>query len=80
MAQLQQMIINGTMQYVRPERFEVVEEHWNRYILQDGEPLRLRSVLTQLMRVVDAQGKPIQLPDGTPWLVVKTHDIVIASE
>jgi hypothetical protein len=42
--------------------FQNVAEHWNEYLLQDGSVLRLKSVVTDVLKLdgkYDAEGNPI---------------------
>ncbi len=47
------------------------QEYWNEYILQDGSVVRLKTVATEIWRVLDEFDQ-----DGNPVYVVKSGNIV----
>ena len=54
--------------------FQNVAEHWNEYLLTDGSVLRLKSVVTEVMRIADRFDA-----EGNPVYVVKSAQIVAVS-
>ncbi len=52
-------------------------EHWNQYLLEDGTILKLKSVATDVARLVEAYDE-----EGNPIYVVKSRNIltVVAPE
>ena len=46
-------------------------EHWNQYLLEDGTMLRLKSVVTHVVRVPGEY-----TPEGDPLYIVKSGNIV----
>jgi len=55
-----------------PLEFEVIDEHWNVYLLSDGTKLREKHVLLSIVRTddFDALGRPIYQPFFYTLLVV----------
>ncbi len=54
--------------------FQNIAEHWNEYLLHDGSVLRLKSVVTDILRlenVFDAE--------GTPQYLIKSAQVVAVS-
>jgi len=49
-------------------------EHWNQYLLDDGTVLKLKTVVTSIMRLIGAY-----TPDGDPVYVVKSGNVVTAT-
>lgn len=49
-------------------------EYWNEYLLDDGTILRLKPVVTQVLRVDDAYDD-----EGSPVYAVKSNNIVVIS-
>jgi hypothetical protein len=46
-------------------------EYWNQYLLDDGSVLKLKTVATQIVRLVDEYD-----PEGNPIYVVRSGNIV----
>ena len=54
--------------------FQNVAEHWNEYLVNDGSVLRLKSVVTEILRIdgrFDA--------DGNPQYLIKSAQVVSVS-
>jgi len=54
--------------------FQNVAEHWNEYLVNDGSVLRLKSVVTEILKVegrYDAEGNPLY--------IVKSAQVVAVS-
>lgn len=49
-------------------------EHWNQYLLDDGTIMKLKSVATDIVRLLDAYTN-----DGDPVYVIKSGNIVTAT-
>ncbi len=54
--------------------FQNVAEHWNEYLLTDGSVLRLKSVVTEILRVEDHYDA-----EGNPQYLVKSAQVVSVS-
>lgn len=54
--------------------FQNVAEHWNEYLLHDGSVLRLKSVVTDVLKLVDRYDA-----EGNPQYVVKSAQVVSVS-
>ena len=52
--------------------FETEAESWNTYILHDGTKLKLKAVVTQVVRL-DAYK-----PDGDPVYLINSSNVVVA--
>ena len=55
----------------QPVGFEAVSEPWSEYLLSDGKILRIKLVLTKVVKNPD-----MIMPDGNPNYGVKTGNIV----
>lgn len=58
-------------------RFRNVREEWNEYDLEDGTTIRLKSVVSEIVRVegeFDRENNPIYLVRSGNVLVVKSPD------
>ena len=49
-------------------------EHWNEYLADDGSVIRLKLVVTEIMRLDDTYE-----PDGTPSYAVKSTTVMATS-
>ncbi|MBI3317605.1 MAG: hypothetical protein HYZ90_00445 [Candidatus Omnitrophica bacterium] len=49
-------------------------EHWNQYLLDDGTMLKLKSVATDIVRLIGVYND-----DGDPVYVIKSGNIVTAT-
>lgn len=58
--------------------FEIAREDWNDYRLADGGRVRVKVVVSKVFRVLDAEGKPANQPNGEPFLVIR-HVIQVAA-
>lgn len=57
--------------------FQNVAEHWNEYLLSDGSVLRLKSVVTDIVKLenrFDAEGNPHYLVKSTQVVSVSVSD------
>jgi len=54
--------------------FETEREGWNSYILQDGTELRLKAVVSEIVRVEGAYS-----PNGDPLYMVQSSNIVVTN-
>lgn len=54
--------------------FQVGGEHFNEYVLDDGTLLRLKPVMTEILRVDDMYDG-----EGNPVYVAKAQNVVVAS-
>jgi len=54
--------------------FQNVAEHWNEYLLQDGSVLRLKSVVTDILKLEGRYDG-----DGNPHYLVKSAQVVSVS-
>ena len=46
-------------------------EYWNQYLLEDGTVLKVKTVVTNIMRLIDEYA-----PDGDPVYVIKSGNVV----
>ena len=56
------------------------QEHWNTYQLEDGHEVRVKLVVSQMLRVpgkVDPEGNPVYLIRHTQSVVVAAPDVKI---
>ena len=51
--------------------FQTGGEHWNEYLVQDGSVIRLKPVVTEILRI-DGEYDP----EGNPVYVVKSASVV----
>jgi len=65
---------------VRDVEFDVIREEWSEYKLKDGGTVRIRATALTISRLVDAQGKPTNNPDGTPAILVNQQLQIVANE
>lgn len=54
--------------------FRTSGEHWNEYLADDGSVIRLKLVVTEILRLDDTYE-----PDGTPSYVVKSTTVMATS-
>ena len=54
--------------------YQNIAEHWNEYLLNDGSVLRLKSVVTNILKLVDRYDA-----EGNPQYLVKSAQIVSVS-
>ena len=62
-----------------PLDFEIDREEWNRYKLLDGGTVRVKTTVTQILRVVNDEGQYQNNADGTPEIVVTTQLAVVSA-
>jgi hypothetical protein len=58
-------------------RFRSNHEEWNDYTLEDGSSIRMKAVVSEIVRLdgeYDAEGNPIYLVKSTNVLVIKAPD------
>lgn len=57
--------------------FQTGGEHWNEYLLSDGSVLRLKAVVTEILRVdgkKDAEGNPVYIVKSANVVAVSASD------
>jgi hypothetical protein len=54
--------------------FQTGGEHWNEYLLSDGSVLKLKPVVTQILKMVNQYDQ-----EGNPVYVVKAANVVAVS-
>ena len=57
--------------------FRVSGEHWNEYLADDGTVIRLKPVVTQLLRIegmYDPQGDPVYIVNSTNVVTVSAPE------
>lgn len=54
--------------------FQVGNENWNEYLLEDGTVLRVKLVATEVVRLDDVYD-----PDGDPVYIIKSQNVVASS-
>jgi hypothetical protein len=57
--------------------FQTGAEHWNEYLLHDGSVVRLKSVVTDILKIegqVDAEGNPVYMLKSTNIVSVSPSD------
>lgn len=64
----------GTLHDAVPVEANQSSEYWNQYLLDDGSVLKLKSVVTNIFRLIGAYNN-----DGDPIYVVKSGNIVTAA-
>ena len=58
-------------------RFKSVKEEWNEYDLEDGTTLRMKTVVSDIVRVddhYDQEGNPVYLVKSANMVVVSSPD------
>ncbi len=58
-------------------RFKGIHEEWNEYDLEDGSTIRMKAVVSDIMRLTgefDPEGNPIYLVKSANMMVVKAPD------
>ncbi len=58
-------------------RFRSNHEEWNEYVLEDGTYLRMKAVVSEIIRLngeYDPEGNPIYIVKSANMLVVKAPD------
>ena len=61
--------------------FEIGNEEWNVYNLNDGGRVRLRTSVTKVFRILEDDGKtPARTDDGDPWVQVRSNTLIVASD
>ena len=59
--------------------FDIRKEDWAEYDLADGGRIRLKSTVTRIAKVVDAEGKQLRGTDGRLAFAVRHNTQVISS-
>ena len=57
--------------------FQTGAEHWNEYLLTDGSVIRLKTVVTDILKVVgkfDAEGNPVYVVKAANVVAVSASD------
>lgn len=57
--------------------FEIKREEWNEYTLLDGGRVRVKTIVTNIYRLLDDHGKPKTNPDGSPAFMVLHNTKVV---
>ncbi len=68
---------DGSDQIATEIGFRVAGEHWNEYLADDGSVLRLKPVVTQVLRLKDrhdANGDPMYILHSTNVVTVSAPD------
>lgn len=58
-------------------RFRSNKEEWNEYVLEDGTSLRMKAVVSEVVRLegeYDVEGNPVYVVKSANMLVVKSPD------
>jgi hypothetical protein len=58
-------------------RFRSNHEEWNDYTLEDGSSIRMKAVVSEIIRLegeFDSEGNPVYLVKSTNVLVIKAPD------
>jgi hypothetical protein len=80
MPKRQTVNVNGEDREAVEVDFEIQKEVWNEYASADGGHVRMRTSVTRILRVLDAEGRPAKNPEGDPLLIVQSQNVVIASD
>jgi hypothetical protein len=70
----QKINLGGREYQAESVEFETEREGWNSYVLHDGTELRLKAVVSQIMRVEGAYA-----PNGDPLYLVQSSNIVVTN-
>ena len=54
--------------------YQNIAEHWNEYLLNDGSVVRFKSVVTEILRLVDRYDR-----EGNPQYLIKSTQVVSVS-
>jgi hypothetical protein len=66
-------IMFGGQEYTAESiEFETDREHWNTYVLHDGTTLKLKAVVSEIVRIEGAYA-----PNGDPLYMVNSSNIVV---
>ncbi len=60
-----------------PVRFKNIREEWNEYDLEDGSTIRMKTIVSDVVRVpdeYDAENNPIYVVKSTNMVVVSSPD------
>jgi hypothetical protein len=60
--------------------FDPVKEPWSEYDLTDGGRVRIRPSVQRIFQILDEDGKPARLPDGSRLLVVQSSNELVVQE
>ena len=66
------IVPNGPLVDVELADVQNSQESWNQYLLSDGVTLKLKVVVTEVWRVVDAYDN-----DGNPQYIAKSGNILV---
>jgi hypothetical protein len=64
---------NGQEQEAEKVGINQSQENFNTYLLEDGSSLRLKTVVVDVVRMVDMFD-----PEGNPMYLIKSHNILMA--
>lgn len=71
---------DGKTRLSEEAEFDVIQEGWNIYKLEDGTSVKCRFVATKIFRAVDESGNYGKLDDGSPMVSVTATIMVSAKE
>lgn len=77
MARKKKINLGGTMVEGTEIGFRPSGEHWNEYLLDDGTVVRIKLVLTGVVRIdgmYDAEGEPVYFANSTNVMGVSAPD------
>jgi len=58
--------------------YEILEEGWSRYKLEDGTILKTRIAVAKIVRGLNEDGSILITPDGEPYYNIRFHVITAA--
>lgn len=71
---------DGATHKVEELNFEIINEDWNEYTLEDGTQLKMKTSLLKVFWVLDNAEKRMYTTEGDPRIIVRSNNQVIASE
>jgi hypothetical protein len=69
--------LNGQEASALEMPFQTGAEYWNEYVLHDGSVLRLKSVVTEILKIedkFDAEGNPVYMLKSTNIVSISPSD------
>ena len=73
------IMVNGKPTKAIVRDFKIREENWSTYDLLDGGVIRLKTTALKILQLVNDEGQPLNMPDGTPQFVVQHKSDVVAT-
>lgn len=70
---------DGQMREATELTFNASGEHWNEYLVEDGTVIKLKTVVTEIVRIddmYDGEGNPVYLAKSQNILAVNSPDSV----